>query len=303
MAVLREKSEKGLMLLPHVSIVEVSPRDGLQNESKIMPVEMRVQLIDLLSQCGFAEIEVGSFVSPKWIPQMADTDFVFRQIHQNPKSRYSTLVPNEQGLTDALAVGVCCVSIFTAASETFSQKNTNCSIEESFERFKPVMEMATNGGVRVRGYVSCAITCPYEGNIRPQAVANVAKRLLELGCAEISLGDTIGRGTPETIKTMIQAVAALVPVEKLAIHCHDTFGNAVSNVLEALSQGVRIVDAAVYGLGGCPYAVLKESEKAKGNVATEAIVMALQEKGYVTNIDQGALKNASDFVEKWIKAV
>ena len=286
-----------------ISIVEVGPRDGLQNESTIMPVEMRVKLINFLSQCGFAEIEVGSFVSPKWVPQMANTDFVFRQIHQNPKSRYSTLVPNEQGMTDALAAGVRCVSIFTAASETFSQKNTNCSIEESFERFKPIMKIAKREGIRVRGYVSCAITCPYEGDIAPQAVAHVASRLLELGCAEISLGDTIGRGTPETIKTMIQAVTTLVPVEYLAIHCHDTFGNAVPNVLEALSQGVRVVDAAVYGLGGCPYAALKENEKAKGNVATETIVMALQEKGYVTNINQGALKIASDFIENWIKAV
>jgi hydroxymethylglutaryl-CoA lyase len=286
-----------------VCIVEVGPRDGLQNESKIMPVNMRVQLIDLLSQCGFSEIEVGSFVSPKWIPQMADTNLILHQIHQNPKSQYSTLVPNEQGMTDALAAGVRCVSIFTAASETFSQKNTNCSIVESFERFKPVMKIADREGIRVRGYVSCAITCPYEGDITPQAVANVANRLVELGCAEISLGDTIGRGTPETIKAMIQVVTALVPVEKLAIHCHDTFGNAVPNVLEALKQGIRVVDAAVHGLGGCPYAVLKKGEKAKGNVATETIVMALQEKGYVTNIDQEALKLASDFVEKWIKAV
>jgi hydroxymethylglutaryl-CoA lyase len=291
------------MSKPFISIVEVGPRDGLQNESKIMPVDMRVQLIDLLSRCGFAEIEVGSFVSPKWIPQMADTDLVFRQIHQNPKSRYSTLVPNEQGMKAALTAGVRCVSIFTAASETFSQKNTNCSLEESFERFKPVMKMASSEGIRVRGYVSCAITCPYEGDIPPQVVATVASRLLEMGCAEISLGDTIGRGTPLTIGAMVEAVAACVPVEKLAIHCHDTFGNAASNVLEALTQGIRVVDAAVHGLGGCPYAALKEGEKAKGNVATETIVAALQENGYTTNINIEALKIASDFVASWIRAV
>lgn len=265
-----------------------------------MPVERRVQLIDLLSQCGFPEIEVGSFVSPKWIPQLVDTDLVYRQIHQNPKIRYSALVPNEQGMANAITAGVRNVSIFTAASETFSQKNTNCSLEESFERFKSVMRMARTHGIRVRGYLSCAITCPYEGDISPSAVASVAERLLDLGCAEISLGDTIGRGTPESIRAMVHAVATFVPIEKLAIHCHDTFGNAVGNVLEALSQGIRIVDAAVHGLGGCPYAASKEGEKTKGNVATEIIVAALEEKGYTTGIDQDALRCASEFVGKWL---
>jgi len=283
-----------------INIVEVGPRDGLQNESGIMPIDRRVQLIDLLSRCGFSEIEVGSFVSPRWIPQMADTDLVFRQIHQNPDCRYSALVPNERGMEDALSAGVRCVSIFTAASETFSQKNTNCSLEEGFERFKPVMKMADNEGIRVRGYVSCAITCPYEGDISPQAVATVASRLLDLGCVEISLGDTIGRGPPQSIRAMVQAVSTLVPVEKLAIHCHDTFGNAVPNVLEALSQGIRVVDAAVHGLGGCPYAATKAGEKAKGNVATETIVAVLQEKGYTTTIDAKALKRASEFVGEWL---
>ncbi len=264
-----------------------------------MPIDMRVQLIDLLSQCGFAEIEVGSFVSPKWIPQLADTGLVYRQIHQNPKIRYSALVPNERGMADAIAAGGQNVSIFTAASDTFSQKNTNCSLKESFERFRPVMKMAQAHGIRVRGYVSCAITCPYEGDILPSAVARVAGRLLDLGCAEISLGDTIGRGTPQTIRIMVQAVAALVPIEKLAIHCHDTFGNAVSNVLEALNQGIRVVDAAIHGLGGCPYAASKEGEKAKGNVATETIVAALEEKGYSTTINLDAVKRASEFVGSW----
>lgn len=285
-----------------VNIVEVGPRDGLQNEPTIMPVDMRVHLINLLSQCGFAEIEVGSFVSPKWIPQLADTNLVYRQIQPNSPCRYSALVPNERGMTDAIAAGVRNVSIFTAASDTFSRKNTNCSLEESFERFEPVLKMARAYDIRVRGYVSCAITCPYEGDISPSAVASVAGRLWDLGCAEISLGDTIGRGTPQTIRAMIQAVTNLVPVGELAIHCHDTFGNAVLNVLEALKQGIRVIDAAVHGLGGCPYAASKEGEKAKGNVATETIVAALEEKGYLTNIDQDALARASKFVGSWFRS-
>lgn len=287
------------MTKPFISIVEVGPRDGLQNEPSTMPVEKRVQLIDLLSLCGFAEIEVGSFVSPKWIPQLAYTDLVYRQIQKDPDCRYSALVPNEQGMRDAIAADVRCVSIFTAASETFSRKNTNCSIAESFERFKPVMKMALQEGIRVRGYVSCAIICPFEGDVSPNAVADVAQALLDLGCAEISLGDTIGRGTPESIRALIHTVASTVPIEVLAIHCHDTYGNAIANVLAALTEGIQVVDSAVHGLGGCPYAVLKEGEKAKGNVATEAIVSALEGNGYSTNIDKDALKRASEFVGTW----
>jgi hydroxymethylglutaryl-CoA lyase len=288
------------MTKPHISIVEVGPRDGLQNEAQVLSVDSRVQLINLLSLCGFAEIEVGSFVSPKWIPQLVGTDEVFSKIHQDPKCRYSALVPNEKGMSNALAAGFHNVSLFTAASQTFSQKNTNCSIEESFERFKPVMKAALDNGIRVRGYVSCAITCPYEGDIAPSAVAHVASLLEGLGVTEISLGDTIGKGTPETIREMVQTVARQVPVEKLAIHCHDTYGNAVENVLEALRLGIRIVDSAVYGLGGCPYAAAKPGEKAKGNVATEMIVTALAGQGYVTNVDLDALRRACDFVGQWI---
>lgn len=286
-----------------INIVEVGPRDGLQNEPLIMPVEKRVQLIDLLSLCGFAEIEVGSFVSPKWILQLVNTDLAFRQIQKNQYSRYSALVPNERGMMDALAAEMRCVSIFTAASETFSQKNTNCSIAESFERFKSVMKIALQEGIRVRGYVSCAITCPFEGDITPTAVADVAQALLDLGCAEISLGDTIGRGTPQSIRRLIQTVASKVPLETLAIHCHDTYGNAIANVLAALAEGIRTVDSAVHGLGGCPYAVLKEGEKARGNVATEAIVAALETSGYSTNIDKDALNRAFEFVEGWFHEV
>jgi len=284
-----------------ISIVEVGPRDGLQNETTIMPIALRVQLIDLLSRCGFTEIEVGSFVSPKWIPQMADTGLVYQQIHKNPHCRYSALVPNEQGMRNALAAGMRHVSIFTAASETFNQKNIRCSIAESFKRFVPVVRMAYDQGIRVRGYISCAITCPYEGPISPQAVADVAQRLKDFGCAEISLGDTIGYGTPTTIRKMVQVVARQVPTKMLAIHCHDTFGNAVENVLEAIQQGIQVVDASVHGLGGCPYASEKNGKKAKGNVATETIVAALQKAGYATDIDEEDLKRASVFVSSWIK--
>jgi hydroxymethylglutaryl-CoA lyase len=282
---------------PLVNIVEVSPRDGLQNEPKRLSVEKRIHLIDLLSQCGFSEIEVGSFVSPKWVPQLVNTDLVYRQIRKNPHCRYSALVPNEQGMRKALAAGIRNISIFTAASETFSKKNTNCSIEMSFERFKPVMKIALDQGLRVRGYVSCAIACPYEGDIAPSAVGDVAARLNDLGCAEISLGDTIGHGTSDSIRKMVQAVAGRVPIERLAIHCHDTFNTAIENVLEALRQGIRIVDSAIHGLGGCPYAVVKEGEKAKGNVATETVVAALEENGYATTIDQAALRHAIHFAE------
>jgi hydroxymethylglutaryl-CoA lyase len=288
------------MTKPAISIVEVGPRDGLQNESKIMTVGQRVQLIDLLSDCGFAEIEVGSFVSPKWIPQMAHTDLVYRQIQQNTTCRYSVLVPNEQGMAQAVAAGVHEISIFTAASETFSQKNINCSIDESFERFKPLMKTARDQEIRVRGYVSCSIACPFEGAISADVVGNIAWRLMDLGCAEISLGDTIGQGTIQTIGTLVKTVRNQVPVEKLAIHCHDTYGGAIQNVLEALRQGIRIVDSAIYGLGGCPYATGKNGEKATGNVATEAILAALKEEGYLTNINEQAVTRASQFVDTWM---
>lgn len=291
------------MTKPAISIVEVGPRDGLQNESKIMSVGERVHLINLLSDCGFAEIEVGSFVSPKWIPQMADTDHVYCQIQKNSTTRYSTLVPNERGMTAAVAAGVRQISIFTAASETFSQKNINCSIDESFERFKPIMKTAQDQGIRVRGYVSCAIACPFEGAIPADVVGNIAWRLMDAGCAEISLGDTIGHGTTETIGTLIKTVGKQVPIEKLAIHCHNTFGGAVNNVLEALRHGVRIVDSAIYGLGGCPYATVKNGKKATGNVSTEVISTALKAEGYFTNINDEALRRASEFVSAWMQGI
>jgi hydroxymethylglutaryl-CoA lyase len=277
-----------------IQMVEVGPRDGLQNEKRIWTVEERVQLINLLSACGFIEIEVGSFVSPKWVPQMADTDQVFRLIHQVPGIRYSALVPNEKGLEQALANQVRDVSIFTAASEAFNQKNINCSIEESFVRFQPVLSQAKHHGLRVRGYVSCAIECPYSGVISPEQVAFVAERLWQAGCAEISLGDTIGKGNPETIAKMVQAVKQRVSVEALAIHCHDTYGQALENILSALDEGIRVVDSAVTGLGGCPYG----GEKAKGNVATELVAKSLPMHGYVTPINLAALENVCHFVQE-----
>lgn len=277
-----------------VQIVEVGPRDGLQNENRVWSVDERVQLIDLLSACGFAEIEVGSFVSPKWVPQMAGTDQVFQQIHQVPDVRYSVLVPNEKGLEQALLNKVQHISIFTAASETFNQKNINCSIEESFSRFQPVLDQAKHHGLRVRGYVSCAIECPFAGAIAPEQVAYVAERLWQAGCAEVSLGDTIGKGTPETITRMIQTVKQRVPVDALAIHCHDTYGRALDNILEALAEGIRIVDSAVTGLGGCPYG----GEAAKGNVATELVVKSLPAHGYRAAIDLNALEQACRFVQE-----
>jgi len=281
------------MSKPFIHIVEVGPRDGLQNENKIFSPEMRVQLIDHLSECGFSEIEVGSFVSPKWVPQMANTDKVYQHIHHNPKCRYSALVPNERGMKDAMAAGLRCVSLFT-------QKNTNSTIAESLETFKHIMDVARDQEVRVRGYVSCVISCPFEGDVSPDAVATIAEHLFKLGCAEISLGDTIGRGTPHSIEAMLKAVMERVPVGNLAIHCHDTFGHAVDNVIEALNQGIRVVDSAINGLGGCPYAS-KNGERAKGNVATEAIVAALEEKGYAHGINIEALGCASAFVKEWIK--
>lgn len=277
-----------------IKIVEVGPRDGLQNEKKAWSVADRISFINLLSECPFQEIEVGSFVSPKWVPQMAETDVVFKAIKQNPEILYSCLVPNQVGLTAALNSGVKNISIFTAASEAFNNKNINCSIEESFNRFAPIMESAKKHHLRVRGYVSCVIECPYSGVIAPQQVAMVAKRLLAIGCDEISLGDTIGKGTPATIKAMLALVSQDVPVEKLAIHCHDTYGNAIDNILVALEAGVRVIDSAMGGLGGCPYA----GEQAKGNVATEKVVATLVQKGFLQSFDMLALRQASDFVAK-----
>lgn len=275
-----------------IELIEVGPRDGLQNESRIFSVDERVKLIELLSLCGFAEIEVGSFVSPKWVPQMAHTDEVCGRLPTVPHTRFSALVPNEKGLTDALTTPIKNISVFTAASDAFTQKNINCSVADSLNRFKPLIKTARDHGLRVRGYVSCAVACPFSGAISPNQTRQVAKALWEMGCAEISLGDTIGKGTPETIRQMIKIVCKEVPIDALAIHCHDTYGLALENVHAALIEGVTKVDAAINGLGGCPYG----GANAKGNVSTQAVYALLQKQGYKTSLDTDALKKAQMWV-------
>jgi hydroxymethylglutaryl-CoA lyase len=265
---------------PEVTIVEVGPRDGLQNEPVPVPVAAKVALIEALAAAGLPVVEAGSFVSPKWVPQMAGSDEVLRAVRKLPGVRYPVLVPNLKGLEAAVAAGAQEISVFGAASESFSQKNINCTIAESLERFRPVVTQAVGQGVRVRGYVSCVVGCPYEGEIAPSAVAGVARALVAMGCIEISLGDTIGVGTPKKTAAMLEAVAAEVPVGALAIHAHDTYGQALANVLTALELGVRVVDGSVAGLGGCPYA-----RGASGNLATEDLLFMLDGMGVRTGVD------------------
>lgn len=276
-----------------VTIVEVGPRDGLQNEKQIVPIEIKAGLIDRLADAGVRVIEVGSFVSPKWVPQMADSAELMARITRRAGVRYPVLTPNLKGFEAAKAAGAEEVAIFGAASETFSQKNINCSIAESLERFAPVCEAARSAGIRVRGYVSCVLGCPYEGAIAPGAVADVAARLAAMGCFEISLGDTIGVGTPGKAREMLRAVAAAVPVDRLAVHFHDTYGQALANIYACLEEGVAVVDSAIAGLGGCPYA-----KGASGNVATEDVVYMLDGLGIGTGIDMDALLAASRFISQ-----
>jgi hydroxymethylglutaryl-CoA lyase len=276
------------MALPtSVRIVEVGPRDGLQNEAAIVPLAAKVALIEALVAAGLRTVESGSFVSPKWVPQMADTAEVMAAITRQAGVSYPVLVPNLKGLEGALAAGVDEIAVFGAASESFSRKNINCSIAESLERFRPVVEAALAQNIRVRGYISCVLGCPYEGAIEPAAVAGVAKALFDMGCYEISLGDTIGTGTPLKAQAMIRAVAAVVPIEKLAVHFHDTWGQALANILACLELGVAVVDSAVAGLGGCPYA-----KGATGNVATEDVVYMLDGMGIATGVDLAKLAAA-----------
>lgn len=272
----------------HVEIFEVGPRDGLQNEARHIPTRDKIALVDCLSGAGFARIEVASFVSPKWVPQMADSGAVLRGIRRAPGVRYAALTPNMRGLSDALEAGADEVAIFGSASEGFSRANINASIDESLARFAPVMEAAGAEGLRVRGYVSCVVECPYDGPVAPAEVARVAEALWAIGCYEISLGDTIGRGRPEAVDAMLAAVRDVVPVERLAGHFHDTSGHALGNIEVALAQGVRVFDAAVGGLGGCPYA-----PGAAGNVATEAVHDRLAALGYETGLDAGELARAA----------
>ena len=276
-----------------VRIVEVGPRDGLQNEPGEINVAQRVALIDRLSAAGLRYIEVGSFVSPKWVPQMASSDQVFAGIKRVPGTIYAALTPNMRGFEGARDARADEVAVFAAASDGFSRKNINCSIAESIERFKPVVEAATELGIRTRGYVSCVIGCPYDGPTAPEAVADVTEQLLELGCFEVSLGDTIGVGTPGTVSTLLETLCRRIDVHKLAIHCHDTYGQALANILTALQHGISVVDSSVSGLGGCPYA-----KGASGNVATEDVVYMLSESGVETGVDLPALIDAGTFISE-----
>jgi len=276
-----------------VKIVEVGPRDGLQNEKAIIPAAAKIGFINRLSETGLKTIEATSFVSPKWIPQLADAEEVFKGIKKKPGVAYPVLVPNEKGMERALACGAREIAVFTAASESFNQKNINASIAESIERFKPVMAMAAKAGVRVRGYISTVIGCPYEGAIRPEAVAKVAKELAAIGCYEISLGDTIGVGTPVKAQAMLKAAAAEVPMDKLAVHFHDTYGQALANIHACLELGVAVVDSSTSGLGGCPYA-----KGATGNVATEDVLFMLTGMGIDTGVDMGRLLAAGAYISE-----
>ena len=274
-----------------VKLVEVGPRDGLQNEAAMIPTAVKVELIDRLADAGVQTIETTSFVSPKWIPQLADAAEVYQSIHRRPGTAYTVLVPNVTGLKRALKVGVEEIAVFTAASETFNRKNINVSIEESIERFVPVLELAKSQGLRVRGYVSCALGCPYEGPIAPEKVASVARELVQLGCYEISLGDTIGVGTPLQAQRMASMVMQATEPAKLAVHFHDTRGQALANILACLQLGIATVDASVAGLGGCPYA-----RGARGNVASEDLLYMLHGMGIETGVDLDKLVDAALFI-------
>ena len=267
-----------------VKIVEVGARDGLQNEPKTIPSEVKLELIHRLADAGLPTVEATAFVSPKWVPQMADHDTVLRGIRRKTGVNYPVLTPNIKGYENAVAAGAEEVAIFGAASESFSNKNINCSIDESLERFAPITGKAAADGVRVRGYVSCVLGCPYEGDIAPATVAHVAETLYSMGCYEISLGDTIGVGTPLKAQRMVDAVAERVPMDKLAAHFHDTYGQALANLLAVMQLGVATVDSSVAGLGGCPYA-----KGASGNVATEDVVYMLNGMGIKTGVDLDAL--------------
>ncbi|MBN3780363.1 hydroxymethylglutaryl-CoA lyase [Burkholderia sp. Ac-20345] len=279
--------------MEQVRIVEVGPRDGLQNEKQNVPTAIKLELIKRLAVAGLRDIEITSFVSPKWVPQMADQDEVMRGLRRRADVNYTVLAPNLKGFEAAVAKGATEVAVFAAASEGFSQKNINCSIDESIDRFAPVLDTAKRQGIKVRGYVSCVVGCPYDGAITPQQVAHVASRLDELGCYEVSLGDTIGVGTPRSVLTMLEAVATRVPIDRLAGHYHDTYGMAVANVHASYDFGLRVFDSSVAGLGGCPYA-----KGATGNVATEDVVYLLHGLGVSTGVDLDALVDCG----AWISA-
>ena len=277
-----------------VRVVEMGPRDGLQNEPREVPTEVKIELIERLANAGLPAVEATAFVSPKWVPQMADHTEVLERIRRQPGVDYPVLAPNLKGFEAARAAGAREVAIFGAASESFSRRNINCSVAESLERFRPVAQAAREHGIKVRGYISCVLGCPYEGEIAPARVADVAEALYTMGCYEISLGDTIGTGTPAKTQAMIGACAERVPVAKLAGHYHDTYGQALANIYASIELGVRTFDASVAGLGGCPYAA-----GASGNVATEDVVYMLNGIGARTGVDLERLVD----IGQWISGV
>ncbi|MCB8890074.1 hydroxymethylglutaryl-CoA lyase [Vreelandella malpeensis] len=281
------------MTLPQrVRLVEMAPRDGLQNEpGEVVATDIKIELIERLARAGLTHIEATSFVSPKWVPQMGDAREVMAGLQRAPNVTYSALTPNLKGLENALEARVSQVAVFAAASEAFSKKNINCSIDESLARFEPMMARAFDAKVRVRGYVSCVLGCPYEGEITPRQVARVAKALYEMGCFEVSLGDTIGVGTPLAARRMIDEVARVVPVEHLAAHFHDTYGMAIANLFAVLEQGVAVIDASTGGLGGCPYA-----KGASGNVAMEDVLYLLEGLGIETGVDLAAVVETGEWI-------
>ena len=274
-----------------VKIVDVSPRDGLQNESGTVPTEVKVELVDRLSDAGLQAVEAGSFVSPKWVPQMADSAEVMARIRRKPGVAYPVLVPNMKGLEAAIAARATEVAGFAAATEAFSQRNTNCTIAESMQRQAEVCQAALGAGLRVRGYISVVLGCPYEGEVQPEAVADVAQQLFDMGCYEISLGDTIGTGTPARAQRLMETLARKIPVEMLAGHFHDTYGQALANILAVMELGVATFDSSVAGLGGCPYA-----KGATGNVATEDVLYMLNGLNIETGVDMNRLLDAAQFI-------
>ncbi len=277
------------MTLPsRVTLVEVGPRDGLQNRPEQIPLAARLRLLDDLAAAGLRVIETGSFVNPQWVPQMADSEAVFRQVSRAPGVRYTALTPNLKGFQRAMAVAADEIAIMTAASESFSQKNTNCSIEQSLERLAPVASAAGESGVPLRGYISCALGCPYEGEVDPRAVHDLTRALFDMGCYEVSIGDTIGTGTAGSMARLLDLLLGEFAADKLAVHCHDTYGQALANILVALQRGIATVDASVAGLGGCPYAA-----GAAGNVATEDVVYMLHGMGIETGVDLPRLVDAA----------
>jgi hydroxymethylglutaryl-CoA lyase len=279
----------------HINIVEVGPRDGLQNEKQTIDVATKVELIERLAKAGLKTVEAGAFVSPKWVPQMAASDEVMAKLERKSGVSYPVLTPNMRGYEGARTANADTIAVFAAASESFSNKNINCSIDESLERFRPVLDAAKTDGVRVRGYVSCVLGCPYEGKTPLANVVKVSKALYEMGCYEISLGDTIGVGTPGEARAMIRAVVGEVPVTALAGHFHDTYGQALSNIYAAQEEGIKTFDASVSGLGGCPYA-----PGASGNVATEDVVYMLHGSGFDTGIDLDALIEISIWISEML---